>query len=92
MFYLIDVRTTEEFDMGHLDNAIHIDYREILQKIDNITTDKEATIYLYCRSGVRSAIAAQLLHSRGYYKAENIGGYEALKAHLATQIPKPNSL
>lgn len=92
MFYLIDVRTTEEFDMGHLDNAIHIDYREILQKIDNITTDKEATIYLYCRSGVRSAIAAQLLHSRGYYKAENIGGYEALKAHLATQMPKPNSL
>lgn len=85
MFYLIDVRTTEEFDMGHLENAIHIDYREILQKIDDVTADKEADIYLYCRSGVRSAIAAQLLHSRGYYKAENIGGYEALKAHFDAQ-------
>ena len=92
MFYLIDVRTTEEFDMGHLDNAIHIDYREILQEIDNITTDKEADIYLYCRSGVRSAIAAQLLHSRGYYKAENIGSYEALKAHIESQNPNTNSL
>ncbi len=92
MFYLIDVRTSEEFDMGHLDDAIHIDYREILQEIDNITTDKEADIYLYCRSGVRSAIAAQLLNSKGYYKAENIGGYEALKAHIEAQSQEPKSL
>lgn len=89
MLYLIDVRTTEEFEMGHLDNALHVDYREILQKIDDITTDKDADIYLYCRSGVRSAIAAQLLHSRGYYKALNIGGYEALKAHLETHSTFP---
>lgn len=86
MLYLIDVRTTEEFDAGHLENAIHIDYREILQQIDHITTHKDAEIYLYCRSGVRSAIAAQLLHSRGYYKAVNIGGYEALKAHFDAQM------
>ena len=91
MFYLIDVRTTEEFNMGHLDNAIHIDYREILQEIDNVTDDKEVDIYLYCKSGVRSAIAAQLLHSRGYYKAHNIGGYEAVNAHIESQSQEPNS-
>lgn len=85
MLYLIDVRTTEEFNQGHLDNAIHIDYREILQEIDHVTMDKDADIYLYCRSGVRSAIAEQLLQSRGYYKARNIGGYEALKAHMEAE-------
>lgn len=86
MLYLIDVRTTDEFQTGHLDNAIHIDYREILQKIDNITTDKEAEIYLYCKSGVRSAISAQLLHSKGYYRALNIGGYEMLKNHFSANL------
>ncbi|KZX37703.1 rhodanese-like domain-containing protein [Wohlfahrtiimonas chitiniclastica] len=85
MLYLIDVRTTEEFNAGHLNDAIHIDYREILHRIDEVTTDKDAEIHLYCRSGVRSAIATQLLHSRGYYRALNIGGYEALKAHFEAQ-------
>lgn len=88
MTYLIDVRSTDEFKNGHLENAIHIDHKEILQKIESVTIDKNAKIYLYCKSGMRSAIAVQLLHGKGYYHAVNIGSYDTLKASLKHSFKK----
>lgn len=74
----IDVRTTEEFNAGHLEGAIHIPYEDIANRIGEVTTDKNATIHLYCRSGNRSGIAQQTLQSIGFKNAVNEGGYEAL--------------
>jgi phage shock protein E len=74
----IDVRTTEEFNAGHLEGAIHIPYEEIAARIGEVTTDKDATIHLYCRSGNRSGIAQQTLQSIGFTKAVNEGGYEEI--------------
>lgn len=74
----IDVRTTEEFNAGHLEGAIHIPYEEIATRIGEVTTDKNATIHLYCRSGNRSGIAQQTLQSIGFTRAVNEGGYEEL--------------
>jgi phage shock protein E len=74
----IDVRTADEFNSGHLEGAAHIPYEEIAARISEVTTDKDATIHLYCRSGNRSGIAQQTLQAMGFKNAVNEGGYEAL--------------
>lgn len=81
----IDVRTTEEFNAGHIEGAAHIPYEEIAARISEITTDKNATIHLYCRSGNRSGIAQQTLQAMGFKNAINEGGYEALLQQQANQ-------
>lgn len=81
----IDVRTAEEFNAGHLEGAIHIPYEEIAARISEVTTDKDATIRLYCRSGNRSGIAQQTLQSIGFTEVTNEGGYEDLLRKQAQQ-------
>ncbi|MGL4668394.1 MAG: rhodanese-like domain-containing protein [Saezia sp.] len=76
---LIDVRTPEEFEQGHLKDSILIEYQNIEQEITKYTTDKNKPIALYCRSGRRSGVAAMVLNRAGYINIVNIGGYEALK-------------
>ena len=70
---LLDVRTWEEFSNGHIDDAVNIP----LQTIENVKsefTDKNVPIFVYCRSGVRSATAAQELVNMGYRDVYDIGG------------------
>lgn len=74
----IDVRTADEFHAGHLEGAIHIPYEEIAARIGEVTTDKNATLRLYCRSGNRSGIAQQTLQAAGFTNVTNEGGYDAL--------------
>lgn len=77
---LVDVRTPEEHEAGHLDDALNInwfdeDFAEQFKKID-----KKKTIYLYCHSGGRSGKATQMLDSLGYKNVINLtGGYSAWK-------------
>jgi phage shock protein E len=74
----IDVRTTDEFNAGHIEGAVHIPYDEIALRIREVTADKNAVIHLYCRSGNRSGIAQQTLRAMGFNHAVNEGAYEAL--------------
>ena len=74
----IDVRTTDEFNTGHIDGAAHIPYEEIATRISELTSDKNAKIHLYCRSGNRSGIAQQTLQAIGFTNTINEGGYEQL--------------
>ncbi len=74
---LLDVRTSKEFADGHIDGAKNIDFfadsftDEVLQNFD-----KNQPIYLYCRSGNRSAKAAKLLEKNGFIAIfEYQGGY-----------------
>ena len=72
----IDVRTANEYSQGHVPGAIHIPYEEITERIGEVTQDKDALIYLYCRSGRRSGIALETLSEAGFTNAINIGGLE----------------
>ncbi|MDR0249762.1 MAG: rhodanese-like domain-containing protein [Burkholderiales bacterium] len=84
--FLIDVRSPQEFAEGYLVGAVNIDYREIVAKIGSVTSDKNARIELYCRSGRRSGIAQNSLREAGYQNAVNLGGFEALrKTRAATR-------
>ena len=64
---LLDVRTAEEFAEGHLESAINIDVQgpSFTKKVSE-QLDKSQPIYLYCRSGKRSMMAAKELEKEGY--------------------------
>ena len=68
---VIDVRTEAEWNTGHLDGALHIEWQEILKISSDIKKDEE--IFLYCRSGNRSGKATKILLEAGYVNAKNAG-------------------
>jgi L-ascorbate metabolism protein UlaG (beta-lactamase superfamily)/rhodanese-related sulfurtransferase len=74
----IDVRTADEFAQGHLYHAINIDWQKD-GFMNEITENfhKEMTLAIYCRSGKRSAAAAQALSDAGYKVLNLTGGYTA---------------
>lgn len=71
---ILDVRTNEEFEEGHIKDAILIPDYEIETKAEELLTDKNATILVYCRSGRRSALASQTLSDLGYSSIFDFGG------------------
>ena len=83
---LIDVRTDAEWNDGYIETAIHIPLDRILQKIELATESKQQTIYLYCKSGKRSAKAEKALQSIGYINAKNIGGINQASSNLKLKI------
>ena len=70
--FLLDVREEYEYQDGHIKGAINLPLREILEKKDTLPKDKD--IYVYCRSGHRSADAVNFLKSLGFEKVHNVGG------------------
>lgn len=81
----IDVRTAEEFHSGHVQGAAHMPFEEIAARISEVTTDKDATLRLYCRTGRRSGIALETLQAMGFHNATNEGGYEEVLQKLTPQ-------
>ena len=76
---VLDVRTPEEFAEGYIPGAVNIDWNgeDFLGKVD-AAFDASEPIYLYCRSGRRSAAAAKALSKAGYKKVFNLlGGFNA---------------
>ncbi|NEN75934.1 rhodanese-like domain-containing protein [Pelistega sp. NLN82] len=78
----IDVRTPEEFAAGHIQGAVNIPYEQIKERIGEVTTDKNANIHLYCKSGRRAGIALESLKEEGFTNLTNRGGYEDLRKEL----------
>ncbi len=68
--FLLDVRTPDEYDAGHVDGATNLDLREIAKGFDAVPTD--ANVITYCGSGHRSAMAVAALH---VLAADNVKGY-----------------
>ncbi|MBQ8213156.1 MAG: rhodanese-like domain-containing protein [Clostridia bacterium] len=73
-YIILDVRTPEEFAAGHIAGAILIPDYEIGEKAENILTNKEQLILVYCRSGRRSKNAANELAALGYTNIKEFGG------------------
>ena len=74
----IDVRSAEEFNAGHLQDAVNIPHDQILERIQSVSPDKDAPVNLYCRSGRRAESALNELKKAGYTNVTNHGGYEDL--------------
>ena len=70
--YIIDVRTPEEFEMGHLVGAVNIPLGALRQRMDEIPTDRP--VYLHCRTSQRSYNAIMALKGHGFENIANIAG------------------
>ena len=82
---LIDVRTIEEFEAGHFENAINLPVEEI-QEGKMPSAEKDTTIYVYCRSGNRSAQAKTALNASGYTNVVDLGGLTDVEAIGGEQV------
>ncbi|NNK69770.1 MAG: rhodanese-like domain-containing protein, partial [Flavobacteriaceae bacterium] len=73
---LVDVRTPEEYEAGHIEKATNIDFLadNFEQNIQEINKDRP--VFIYCRSGGRSGQAAELMKKLGFKKIYDLrGGY-----------------
>ena len=73
---ILDVRSQEDFDEGHIRNAILLPHTEIKEKAESSFPDKDAKILVYCRTGFRSDLASNDLVSLGYTAVYNMGGLD----------------
>jgi len=79
---LLDVRTAEEYNQGHIPDSILLPVDKVKDGIKSVVQDKNTIIFVYCRSGNRSATAAQILADMGYTKVYDLGGINAWKYEL----------
>lgn len=73
-YIILDVRTQEEYDEGHIPGAILIPNTEIEARAEESLPDKEQLILVYCRSGRRSKMATEILAELGYTNIREFGG------------------
>ena len=86
-YIIIDVRTIEEYNEGHVKNAISLPNEEIVvgsEKVATILPNKDQMLLVYCRSGKRAADASTKLVNMGYTNVYSFGGiidwpYEVVK-------------
>lgn len=71
---LIDVRTPEEYDEVHIDDAMNIDWNGDNFEEEAGTLDKTKPVYVYCRSGKRSAAAAEKMRAMGFTTVYDLRG------------------
>ena len=73
-YVVLDVRSREEFDENHIEGAFNLPYDEINELID---IKKDTIIFVYCKSGNRSKVAAEKLLELGY-EVYDLGAYESI--------------
>ena len=81
--HYIDVRTAEEYNAGHVSSATNIPFDEIAERIGEVTDDRDALIYVYCRSGNRSGKALKTLEAKGFTNVVNLGSLEEARTHAS---------
>jgi rhodanese-related sulfurtransferase len=78
---LLDVRTPNEFNEGHLENALAMDYYNDDFEKRSMELSKEKAIYVYCKAGSRSSSASKILADQGHTEVYNLlGGINAWKS------------
>lgn len=79
---LIDSRTVDEFNMGHINNAVNIPVDDIRNRLGEIPKDKK--IVVYCAVGLRGYIASRILMQHGYTNVFNLsGGYKTYSCAMS---------
>jgi phage shock protein E len=79
---VIDVRTPQEFQSGHVEGALNLPHDSIAQDIAKAKVAKDDHVILYCKSGRRSDVALGTLKGLGFSNVENYGGFEQAQKRL----------
>lgn len=78
---LLDVRTTQEYQEGHIPGSENIPLNSI-DKVRSVAENKSTPLFVYCRSGARSRRAVGLLQHMGYMHVKNLGGISAYRGRM----------
>jgi phage shock protein E len=70
--FLLDVRTPQEYAEGHIAGAVNVPYDQLATRLAEVPKDKD--VVLYCRSGRRAGIAADVLAANGYKRLSHLEG------------------
>lgn len=70
--FVLDVRTPQEFAEGHVPGAVNITHDQLASRLAEVPKDKD--VVLYCRSGRRAAMAADVLQANGYERLSHLEG------------------
>ncbi len=81
--FLLDVRTVEEWNQGHIDGAVLIPLDQLSSRIDEVPADQD--VLIICRSGNRSGQARDLLRAAGLKQTTSISG--GINAWMANGLP-----
>lgn len=73
---LIDVRSANEFDSGHILQAYNMPLDRVDVLVPSAVRDKNKVLLLHCSTGVRSGLAKKKLEELGYKNVFNLGSYE----------------
>jgi rhodanese-related sulfurtransferase len=84
---VLDVRTPKEYEAAHIPDAINAPRGLLEFAIWSLVPDQQETIYVYCKTGARAALATKLLNDLGYKKALAVdtGGLAWVKAGYPVQ-------
>ena len=88
---LYDVRTSEEYNAGHLDKAILWPVED-MEKGKLPDVPKDTKLYVYCRSGNRSSQAAAILKDAGYTNIVDLGGLPDVQEIGGVFVTEPGAL
>ena len=73
---ILDVRSRDEYEKEHIQNAVSLPSTEIESLAEEMLPDKNTTILIYCKTGKKSAEAAEKLVKMGYTRVYDFGGIE----------------
>jgi rhodanese-related sulfurtransferase len=82
---LVDVREKDEWEEGHAAGAVHLSRGMLEVEIEEVATDANQTILVYCGAGGRSALAADNLQKMGFNNVRSVAG--GFKAWSAAGLP-----
>ena len=71
---VLDVRTAEEYNNGHIENAINVSHNTVTDKLNQLSQYKDNTVVVHCRSGYRAGIAEQILTENGFKNLRHLTG------------------
>ncbi|MCU6761106.1 Thiosulfate sulfurtransferase PspE precursor [uncultured Roseburia sp.] len=84
-YVILDVRTQEEYDQGHIKGAVCIPNETIGEEVSEKLPQKDQTIFVYCRSGNRSKQASSKLAALGYTDVVEFGGISDWDGEIVTE-------
>lgn len=77
---LVDIRTSEEYQSGHIKNSVNIDFTSNTFKESFVDFNPQKPLYIYCKTGIRSAKAISILENKGFKFVYDLkGGITAWK-------------
>lgn len=83
-FTLLDVRSAEEYQEGHIKGAVNISHSTLADNLAKLAKNKDNMVIVYCRSGRRAGIAEGILRDNGFTNVKHLDG--DMKGWLANQL------